>query len=192
MRIILVFLMLWAGPALSFEPDPNGPLKTRAIAFTDGVKAPNGRLTDENGDIHRLNRLRGEVSIVTMWTTLCHICRTEMPALARLADKLKGTRIKIRPVNVENPKHRTAYILRHMEVSGIDNLPLLRDLDFEVWKRVGAKGTPTTIIIDSFGQVVAAVTGGHMDWHDPEVIDYLQALAASPDAQSSRALLAGS
>jgi len=189
MRAILIFLLLWASPMAAFEPAPNGPLRTQMVAFDKSIKAPKGRLTDENGKTHRLSRIRGEVSIVTMWTTLCHICRTEMPMLAKLAKMRAGTPIKVRPVNVEAKNIRTAYILRHMEVTEIDNLPLLRDLKREVWNRVGARGTPTTIVIDRYGQVVAAVAGS-FNWLDPEVIAYLDALAVAPDAEASRGLLA--
>lgn len=190
MRAFLIFALLWASPALAFEPDPNGQLKTRAVAFDKSIKAPKGRLTDENGKTHRLSQIKGEVSVVTMWTTLCHVCRTEMPMLAKLAKMRKGTPIKIRPVNVEAKNIRTPYILRHMEVTEIDNLPLLRDLDRAVWNRVGARGTPTTIVIDRYGQVVSAVAGA-FNWLDPEVIAYLDALAVAPNAEASRALLSG-
>lgn len=190
MRAILIFLLLWAVPASAFQPSQSGQLKTKAVAFERKVMAPKGRLSDENGRTVRLSRIKGEVSIVTMWTTLCHICRIEMPMLAKLAKMKAGTPIKVRPVNVEEKRVRTPYILRHMEITEIDNLPLLRDLNREVWNRIGAKGTPTTIIIDRFGQVVAAMVG-EFNWLDPEVLAYLDALAVAPDAESSRLLLAG-
>ena len=191
MRTLLVLALLWAIPAFGFQPSENGPLAQRMIVIDGSVRAPKGRLTDETGNTHRLSGYKNEVSVVTLWATWCHVCRKEMPKLAELARQREGTRIKVRPVTVDEPNVRTQYIARHMEVTGIDNLPLLRDLKREVWDRVGARGTPTTLIIDRFGQVVAAVAGGGLDWTHPEVLAYLDALAAAPDRETSRTLLAG-
>lgn len=191
MRAFVIILMLLASPAFAFQPKANSQLVQRSIALTDPVGVPSGRLTDLAGNTVRLSDFKNEVSVVTLWATWCHECHTEMPRLAKLAKIREGTAIKVRPVSIDNLDVSMEYVARHMKKEGIDRLPLIRDLNRELWDRVGARGTPTTLIIDRFGQVVSAVVGGRFEWTDPEVLAYLDALAAAPDAESSRYLLAG-
>jgi len=191
MRAFLVFLMLWASPALGFEPKQSSQLVQRAIALTDPVAAPTGMLTDANGRALYLKSFEGEVSVVTLWATWCHECHTEMPRLAALAKLREGTKIKVRPVSIDDPNMSTTLIRRHMKKEGITALPLIRDTKRDVWNKIGARGTPTTLIIDRFGQVVSAVVGGRFEWTDPEVLAYLDALAVAPNAAASRLVLTG-
>lgn len=191
MRAFFIIFLLFTSPALGFEASDTGLLKSRAIAFADPVAVPGGALTDQNGKTRRLTEFKDEVSVVTLWATWCHQCHSEMPRLAKLAKARAGTQIKVRPVTIDDPKMTTAAIARHMKKERIDMLPLLRDLNYEVWNKVGARGTPTTLIIDRYNQIVAAIVGGQFNWTDPEVLAYLDALALAPDARSSRMLLAG-
>ena len=77
-----------------------------------------------------------------------------------------------------------------MAEKGYANLPALLDRDFALAGRVGLRGTPTTLIIDRFGQVVAAFEG-QAPWGAAETRAYLEALMAAEDAAASRGLLAG-
>ena len=60
---------------------------------------------------------------------------------------------------------------------------------FALAGRIGVVGTPTTIIVDRFDQVVAAFQG-QAPWNDPEMVAWLEALLTAEDAESSRMLLA--
>ncbi|MEO0362483.1 MAG: hypothetical protein AAF322_15295, partial [Pseudomonadota bacterium] len=69
-------------------------------------------------------------------------------------------------------------------------LPVMLDRNFALAGRVGLRGTPTTLIVDKFGRIVAGFEG-RGPWTDPATIDYLEALIAAEDEAASASLLAG-
>ena len=82
-----------------------------------------------------------------------------------------------------------ALVENHYKSHGFKNLPILIDRHHALSGRVGLRGTPTTIIVDKFSQVVAAFEG-QAPWHDAETIEYLNALTAAENAVQSREILA--
>jgi thiol-disulfide isomerase/thioredoxin len=175
---------------MAFEPSRDGLLFERVIPLTEGPAIPHSRITDANGDIVNFRELKDQVSVVTFWATWCHECETEMPRLNALAREVEGRGIHIRPVSVDRSETPDARLASYMKRKDLDALPILRDLRMELFQQVGAQGTPTTIIIDKYAQVVGAVLGGRFDWSDKEIIGWLDALAQAPDAETSRMILA--
>jgi thioredoxin-like negative regulator of GroEL len=82
-----------------------------------------------------------------------------------------------------------ALVEKHYKTHNFKNLPILIDRHHALAGRVGLRGTPTTIIVDKFSQVVAAFEG-QAPWHNVETIEYLDALASAASAEQSREILA--
>ena len=78
---------------------------------------------------------------------------------------------------------------KQYKTHGFKNLPILVDRHHALSGRVGLRGTPTTIIVDKFSQVVAAFEG-LAPWNYAETRAYLDALTAAETAEQSREILA--
>lgn len=60
------------------------------ISSGKGLKPYSFILKDENGRTVKLEDLKGNVVILTFWSTTCHTCREELPKLSKLAKEYQG------------------------------------------------------------------------------------------------------
>ena len=189
MRIFaLTVALMLAHPVTAFEPETNGVFSQRVISIVEQVTAPETVLDQPGGARTSLADFKGKVSVVTLWATWCHVCEIEMPIVDRLATENANDKIAYLPVSVdESPA--LALVEKHYKTHNFKNLPILIDRHHALAGRVGLRGTPTTIIVDKFSQVVAAFEG-QAPWHDAETIEYLDALASAASAEQSREILA--
>ncbi len=189
MRIpALIVALLLSQPAAAFEPEANGVFSQRIISIVEEVPAPETVLDQPDGARTSLVDFKGKVSVVTLWATWCHVCEIEMPIVDRLAGENKNDAIVFLPVSVDEAP-AIALVQKHYKSHAYKNLPVLIDRHHALSGRVGLRGTPTTIIVDKFSQVVAAFEG-QAPWHDAETTAYLNALAEATDAEQSREILA--
>ncbi|MDP9102531.1 MAG: TlpA family protein disulfide reductase, partial [Pseudomonadota bacterium] len=107
--------------------------------------------------------------------TWCVPCVAEMPALARLAAATKGQRIAILPLSSD--RGGAPAVERYFAEKSIAGLPTLLDPKGTAARAFGARGIPTTILIDPQGRERARLEGA-AEWDDPAAIKALQALAA--------------
>lgn len=194
MRILLIVFGLTglfiAGQAAVgfFAPPEGGYFEDRVIRVTREVAAPETPLTDaRSGEETTLAAFRGEVAVVSLWATWCSVCLTEMPKLAALQERYAGRGLSVVTVSVDE-EDAAAKVLAHLDQRGLGGLPPLLDPDHLLAAQVGMRGTPTTIVVDRFGQVVAAFEG-LAPWGDEATHDWLAALLAAESAEASRLLL---
>ncbi|MGQ0563971.1 MAG: TlpA family protein disulfide reductase [Gemmobacter sp.] len=117
-----------------------------------------------------LSEWRGKWVVVNFWATWCAPCRTEMPALDRLA--AGGTTV----VTVATGRNPVPAIERFWSETGITHLPVLRDPSSELSRGMAIFGLPVTIILNPEGQEVARLVGDAA-WDAPEAKAVLEALA---------------
>lgn len=189
MRILaLTAALMLAHPVAAFEPVANGLFSQRVISIVEEVPAPETVLDQPDGQRTSLADYKGKVSVVTLWATWCHVCETEMPIVDRLAGENTNAAIAFLPVSVDQAP-AVDLVQRHYKTHGFNNLPVLIDRHHALSGRVGLRGTPTTIIVDKFSQVVAAFEG-LAPWKEAETTEYLNALADAETAEQSREILA--
>lgn len=193
MRIFLIMIglgvFLVAGQALlgHFGPPAGGRFDEKVVRITREAPAPDTELAIAGGGVTSLAAWRGEVAVVTLWATWCSICVKEMPELQALAERYRGRGLSVLTVSVdEAPAEKL--VLEFLKGRGFDLLPPLIDVDQALASRVGMRGTPTTVIVDRFGQIVAAFEG-RAPWADEATHDYLEALIEAENARDSRLLL---
>lgn len=79
-----------------------------SISMMAGVAmgAPGSPLTpmDEAGYAKILAGLKGKVVVVNFWATWCEPCRAEMPALAKMAARLKSKGVVLVTVSADEPE----------------------------------------------------------------------------------------
>ncbi len=133
--------------------------------------APNFVLNDIDGEKVELNSLKGQWVFLHFWASWCRPCREEMPAIQRLADKMKGEKFKIIMINTAEDEDTVFEFLGSINVE----LNSLLDLDgqvTEVWK---PRGLPTSFLINPDGQVKYQAIGGR-EWGDPVYTSFIKKL----------------
>lgn len=194
MRILLIVfalaaLMIAGQKAFRAVGPPQGGLFAEKVRrITREAPAPETELTRADGGTATLADWRGEVAVVTMWATWCGICVREMPQLQALAERYEGRGLSVVTVSVDEAP-AAEKVLAYLKSRGLDRLPPLIDVKQEMAVKLGLRGTPTTFIVDRFGQVTAAFEG-LAPWEDEATHEYFEALMAAPDAVSSRGILA--
>jgi len=107
----------------------------------------------------RLADLTGRVVLLNFWATWCEPCRSEMPSLQTLAQRLAPEGLSVVAVNF---KEAEAAIQRFTQASPL-SLPVARDPDGDVAKSFAVNIFPTTVAIARNGRAAFSVVGA-VDW----------------------------
>jgi thiol-disulfide isomerase/thioredoxin len=171
----LVFLL--AAPALGAadEGEADMPDRTKLGEFVPSSQpftAPAISLADTNGHSVELSELRGKLVLVNLWATWCEPCLREMPSLERLQSRL-GERIAVLAVSEDRGGNKT--VEPFIAKLGLKSVKIYIDPKSEVGHAFGARGLPTSFLIDREGKVLGRVEGA-AEWDSPKILGVLQPL----------------
>ena len=143
---------------------------------TDPPVAPAAiTFVDRNGTAHQLAEFLGHGMVINLWATWCVPCVAEMPALEALARSLAPDDIAVMPLSSDRgglPKVQAFFDEHH-----ISGLPILLDPKGAAGQAWGARGIPTTLIIDRQGRERARAEGA-ADWSAPAAAELIRKLVA--------------
>ena len=114
-----------------------------------------------DGASHHLADFKGRGMVVNMWATWCMPCVAEMPSLEALSKALAPQDIAVLPLSSDRGGVDTVAAWYHEH--GITALPVLLDPKGAMARAFNARGIPTTVIINTKGQVVGRLEGA-ADW----------------------------
>jgi thiol-disulfide isomerase/thioredoxin len=140
-----------------------------------GTPALAGR--DSAGRPLDLAALRGRAVLVAFWASWCEPCAEELPALARLRDRLRGRPFEVLTVNLGEAPARVDTFQRERGVS----LPVVLDRDSEAARAWGVGGLPMAFLVDARGRIRASLFG-QADWASGEPGRALEQLVAEAEA----------
>lgn len=195
-KLALIFIglaiLLYGGQAMlaAFGPPKGGAFEEKIRPLRRAMEAPETRLLIATGGETTLSNWRGNVAVVTLWATWCPVCMEEMPQLQSLAARYEGRGLSVLTVSIDQAPSEEL-VLTHLRTRGYDLLPPLLDPDQELAAVIGLRGTPTTLIVDKFGQVVAALEGIG-PWEDEATFAFFDALIAAGSTEAGKALLPAS
>jgi thiol-disulfide isomerase/thioredoxin len=129
------------------------------------VDPPDGVFVTQDGASHRLSEFKGRGMVVNMWATWCVPCIAEMPSLDTLSKALAPKDIAVLPLSSDRGGADT--VAAWYQAHGITALPVLLDPKGALARAFNARGIPTTVIINTDGQVVGRLEGA-ADWASPE------------------------
>jgi peroxiredoxin len=92
----------------------------------------------------------------------------------RVTEEVKRPDVVILPISIDGTGENA--VKPYMAKNGF-TFPTLIDQRMEVARQFGVRGTPTTVVIDRTGKIVARGMGP-LDLETPEFKQYLQALLA--------------
>ena len=94
--------------------------------------------------------------------------------MQRVTEEMKRPDVVILPISIDGTGENA--VKPYMAKNGF-TFPTLIDQRMEVARQFGVRGTPTTVVIDRAGKIVARGMGP-LDLETPEFKQYLQALLA--------------
>ncbi len=120
------------------------------IRVQAGRLAPELTFLDEQERAHRLSEFRGKVVLVNLWATWCIPCRTEMPALERLAQAYPDD---VRVVAISQDRQGWKAIDRFWGEE-FSHAQVYRSADERLARHYGALGFPYTILLGRDGREI--------------------------------------
>ncbi len=148
--------LLW--PSLPFNDRArSGPTRVGVITATVdapesapvvGKLAPDFRWVEPDGATRTLGGLRGTPVVLNFWATWCVPCRTELPAMERIASANRGVTFLAIDLDEDGGKVRDFF-----DSLGITTLRPLIDVNSTQAKRYAIVGVPTTVFVGPDGVI---------------------------------------
>ena len=141
----------------------------------EGVQPIDFTLPLLNGTNQKLSGLEGQVVFLNFWATWCGPCRSEMPSMETIYQKLKDRGFTILAVNLGEKAAEVSGFVREYRFT----FPIALDESGGTGVQYGAQAIPTTYILDRRGLIVSRIVGS-MDWDKPEIMAAFEALIEDP------------
>jgi len=158
---------------------------------SDGVAVPHFQFTAADGTVHTLADYAGLGIVLNLWATWCVPCVAEMPALDALARQVAGDAVAV--LTLSSDRGGAPPVERFYREKNIQTLAILLDPKGEAARTLGARGIPTTLLIDRAGKEQGRLEGA-ADWASAGSIAVIRRLigAAGPGGHSSDRPVRGS
>ncbi len=148
---------------------------------TDGAAVPELRFSTADGTVRTLADYAGQGVVLNLWATWCVPCVAEMPALDALARLVAGDGVAV--LALSSDRGGAPPVERFYRDKGIRTLPVLLDSQGDAARALGARGIPTTLLIDRAGKERGRLEGA-ADWSSAEFVAAVRRMAGPPAAHS--------
>ncbi|MBI4184870.1 MAG: TlpA family protein disulfide reductase [Proteobacteria bacterium] len=162
------------------EAPPSPPIAGTVQNFEVAVPPramPEVGMRDAAGAEVGLGRFRGKVVLLNLWATWCGPCVREMPSLDRLQAALAGERFEV--VALSEDLGGADAVRRFYERTGVRHLAIHLDPRGALARAVGARGLPTSLLIDREGREIGRLEGA-ADWDSPEAVALIRYYLGAP------------
>lgn len=141
---------------------------------SDGAAVPEFRFATADGVVRGMADYAGQGVVLNLWATWCVPCIAEMPALDALARAVAGDKIAV--LALSSDRGGAPPVERFYREKGIQTLPVLLDPRGDAARALGARGIPTTLLIDRAGKEQGRLEGA-ADWSSPAAVRAIRAMA---------------
>ncbi len=148
-RTLLAATTVILSAAVARKPQAAGSTSLDGFQPSEGVPPPPLHFVTADGTERTLAEFAGQGVVLNFWATWCVPCVAEMPALDAMARAVAEERIAVLPLSSDRGGAKA--VERFYAERGITTLPVLLDPRGEAARAVGAKGIPTTVLIDRSG-----------------------------------------
>jgi len=138
-------------------------------AVSEGIEPVDFTITMLDGTIVNLAQLKGKVVFLNFWATWCGPCRSEMPSMEAVYQKLKDKGLEIMAVNLGDSRKEVSEFMNNYKL----NFPVGLDEKKLTGMYYHIQAIPTTYIIDRRGLIIARLVGS-INWNTPKVIAALE------------------
>jgi thiol-disulfide isomerase/thioredoxin len=156
-----LLLAFTAGASAIAADEPDNVKVGQFIPASPPQPAPQISFADDAGNAASLADFKGKFVILNLWATWCQPCLKEMPSLAALQARL-GPALTI--VAISEDRGGGKVVQPFVAKLGLDKLlKIYLDPKSTVTHALGARGLPTSFIIDGDGNILGKVEG-QADW----------------------------
>jgi thiol-disulfide isomerase/thioredoxin len=160
-------------------PKPETPIRLRGmdgLVLSDPVQPVGAQdFTDAEGKPVSLADFKGKGIVLNLWATWCVPCVAEMPALDAMAEMLAKVDIMVIPLSSD--RGGAPVVKRFYGSHSILHLGIWLDPRGAAARGWGARGLPTTLIIDRAGNERARLEGG-AEWANDDAIAAIRKLTS--------------
>lgn len=128
---------------------------------------------DAEGQEKTVADFAGQGLVLNLWATWCPPCVAEMPALAKLAAALAGERVAVLPLSSD--RGGKSVVDAFYQRVGLTGLGVWLDPRGAAARALGARGLPTTVIVDRNGRERARLEGDAA-WDTPAMVEAVRRL----------------
>jgi peroxiredoxin len=146
------------------------PAPAQPVYVLIGHEAPDFALHAAAGGNVRLSEHRGEVVVISFWSSRCTPCRTQLTALNQSLTTYRSAGLQMYGINVDDDQTRALEFAHGQPVA----FALLLDPEKAVSRRYQVDNLPMTVLIDRSGTVRYALS----DYSEKSEGLYLQQLRA--------------
>jgi len=174
-----------AKPAASDPPSPGaatdtGPGSVGQMLLKAGFQVPKNEFTADDftlqdlaGKSVSLSSFKGKLVFLSFWATWCGPCKSELPSVQALYDRMKSKGFEILAVDVMEEKKAVADFVKANKMT----FPVLLDTTGSVGRTYDAGSIPTNYIVDRNGKILARVVGfDGTEWTAPSRIAIFEKL----------------
>jgi len=143
--------------------------------------------TDADGTPKRVADFAGHGLVLNLWATWCAPCVAEMPALDRTQAALAADGILVLPLSSD--RGGRGQVEPFYRERGLQHLRVWLDPRGAAARALGARGLPTTVIVDREG-VERGRLEGAAEWDTPAMLAAIRRLVGPVPASTERASVA--
>jgi cytochrome c biogenesis protein CcmG, thiol:disulfide interchange protein DsbE len=134
-----------------------------------GDKAPNFRVTTENGKTITRDDFGGKLLVLNFWATWCPPCVEETPSLSEFARQAEKEGVVVLAVSVDKSEQAYRRFLQQVRPGFLT----ARDPEAEIPARFGSFKWPETYVIDRAGRVRQKYISNR-NWTDPAIMNEIR------------------
>ena len=140
------------------------------------LKVPDLTFEDGSGKKLALADFKGKTVLLNLWATWCVPCRTEMPTLDALEQKLGSPDFQVVAVNIDTrDADKPKAFLKEIGVKDLTYYADASAKSFQDLKAVGrAFGMPTTLLVDRNGCEIGTIAGP-AEWASDDAVKMIKA-----------------
>jgi peroxiredoxin len=147
-------------------------LVVTAVAVGGAAPAAPGfrvKLLDSRATFDSRDRIGKHVVVVRFQASWCKPCARESAALSRLAERYRARGVDVIALHVQDTASDARRFVRAQRAS----YPVALDPRLTIANRFGFTGTPTTVVIDTKGEIAARLEGQSAVSRLPRILDGL-------------------
>jgi cytochrome c-type biogenesis protein len=136
---------------------------------SEGIEPIDFTLPLPDGTNITLSQFNGKFLFLNFWATWCGPCRSEMPSMEAVYQRLKDRGFEVLAVNLGDSRDDVSAFMKEYKLS----FPSVLDEKSVTGYQYSVRAIPTTYIIDRRGLIIARLVGS-IDWNTPRIIAALE------------------